>query len=288
MKHPLLRNYPGNIDDIEWQYLDKETYIEIEDILTKDVVLFDPFLVDNFYPEEMFDELVEICNSYDLKKIDFSNQMNKWEEGIEIPQKFIDYAVNKVRELLDTEDVIFGYHMYAHHQITNDNRIPKLPLHIDWAQGPYMVDLQIGGNRDWGFVARDKNFVCKPNQAVICQPQLDFHYRPAWGNDDPNEYYQAIFFHLINKNSWSIPNDDSRQDRDEHLNNKYNFGKDFRESEEFKAFQFQRRKIFDEIYVKEINDLSNRNLLPPIPWDALPSETDANIHDRKGVEPKGN
>lgn len=289
MKHPILANYPGDINDIEWSYLDKETYIEIENIMLDGVKLFDPFIVDDFYPQEMFDELVEICTSYDLKKVDFSHQMNKWEEGIEIPAKFIEYAVNKVKDLLETQDIDFAYHMYAHHQITSEDRVPKLPLHIDWAPGAYMIDLQIGGNRDWGFVARDKNFVCKPNQAVICQPQLDFHYRPAWGSKDPNEYYQAIFFHLINKNHWCVPSG-GREDstRSKELEAKYEFGREFRESKVFNDFQNQRRKIFDEIYVKEVNVLVAQGLLPAIPWEDAPSPEDAMVHQRKGVETKAN
>jgi len=145
--HPLLRNYPGNIDtDIEWHYISKEDYMEMESILTEGVTFFDPFIIDNFYLQEKFDELVSICNSFDLSKIDYSNQMNKWEQVVNIPQKFIDYAVNKIRDALGTSDIHYAYHMYAHHQITSEGRVPKLPLHIDWAPGAYMVDLHIGGN----------------------------------------------------------------------------------------------------------------------------------------------
>lgn len=288
MKHPILANYPGNIDDIEWNYLDKETYIEIENIFTKGVKFFDPFIVDNFYPEDMFNELVEICTSNDLTKVDFSHQMNKWEEGVNIPQKFIDYAVEKVKSLLQIDDVMFAYHMYAHHQITSEGRTPKLPLHIDWAPGAYMVDLHIGGNRDWGFVARYENFVTKPNQAVICQPQFDYHYRPSWKNDDPNEYYQAIFFHLINKDHWCIPSKANIADRDPKLEEKYEFGQYFRDSELFNAFQNQRRRIFDEPYLKIANPLIENGTMPGIPWDEIPTEEDAQIHQRKGVVPKAN
>ena len=65
-----------------------------------------------------------------------------------------------------------------------------------------MVDLHIGGNRDWGFVAHDKEFITKPNDAIIVQPEMDFHYRPDWNSDDPSENYKALFFHLIRKDHW--------------------------------------------------------------------------------------
>jgi hypothetical protein len=280
---PILSNFPGNIDDIDWKYIDKETYIEIENLLTKDVKLFDPIFVDQFYPQDMFDELVEICNSYDLSKVDYSHQMNKWEEGIHIPQKFIDYAVEKTKELVGIDDIQFGYHMYAHHQITSEGRVPKLPLHIDWAPGPYMVDLQIGGNRDWGFVARYKNYICKPNQAVICQPQFDYHYRPSWGSQDPAEYYQAIFFHLTNKNHWCWPKEARCVDSSrEFWDNKYELGKDFRDTEVFSNFQQQRRYIFDIYY---LSTLFKTDDVPSIPWDEIPTKEDSQIHQRKGVIP---
>jgi hypothetical protein len=283
--HPLLRNYPGNIDtDIEWHYISKEDYMEMESILTEGVTFFDPFIIDNFYPQDMFDELVSICNSFDLSKIDYSNQMNKWEQVVNIPQKFIDYAVNKIRDALGTSDIHYAYHMYAHHQITSEGRVPKLPLHIDWAPGAYMVDLHIGGNRDWGFVARYENFITKPNQAVICQPQFDFHYRPKWNSQDTDEYYQALFFHLVNRNNWSIPNESIKQNRSDHLNSKYNFGIDFRETEIFKNFQEQRNLIFNRLYTRSMMAKG----LPLPPWDEIPSEQDTNIHQRKGVIPANN
>lgn len=277
---PLYANHPDP-DRIDWKYSSKENYLAVEKVLTDDVVFFEPFLVDEFFPKEMFDELVEIVTSYNLGNVDFSHQMNKWEEGVEIPQKFIDYTVEKVKSLIGTDDVNFGYHMYAHHQITSEGRVPRLPLHIDHAPGPYMVDLHIGGNRDWGFVAGDTNFITKPNQAIICQPQFDYHYRPSWSNNDPNEYYQALFFHLINKNHWCVPNESSMQSRSKEINDKFSFGKDFRESPEFEAYTFQRRYLFDKFYLEE----NARVGLPPIPWSEIPTPEDADIHQRKGVSP---
>jgi hypothetical protein len=280
--HPLLQNYPGDIDKINWMYIDKELYVEMENILLDNgsIKLFDPFIVDNFYPEDMFLELVDIVTNNKLEEIDFSNQMNKWEQGVEIPKKFIEYAVDKVRKLLEKEDIHYGYHMYAHHQITSEKRIPKLPLHVDWAPGPYMVDLHIGGNRDWGFVARYENFVTKPNQAIICQPQFDYHYRPSWNNDDPNEYYQALFFHLINKNHWSVRNEAVKfHERDPELMKKNEFGKYFRDQEIFTKFQRQRRYLFDEFYIYSMY----KKDLPEPPWNEVPDDNDKDIHQKKGV-----
>jgi hypothetical protein len=277
---PLYANHPDP-ESIDWKYSSKENYLAVEKVLTDDVVFFEPFLVEEFFPKEMFDELVEIVTSYNLGNVDFSHQMNKWEEGVEIPHKFIDYAVEKVKSLIGTDDVNFGYHMYAHHQITSEGRVPRLPLHIDHAPGPYMVDLHIGGNRDWGFVAGNTNFITKPNQAIICQPQFDYHYRPSWGNDDPNEYYQALFFHLINKNHWCVPNESSMQSRPKEINDKFSFGKDFRASEEFDAYAWQRRYLFDKFYLDEHAQIG----LPPIPWSEIPTPEDADIHQRKGVSP---
>lgn len=281
----LLKNHPDP-ENIDWKYLDKETYQEIENIFTDGVVFFEPFVVDDFFPKDMFAELVEICTSNKLENVDFSYQMNKWEQGIQLPKKFFDYAVEKVKGLVGTEDVMPAYHMYAHHQITEDGRVPKLPLHIDWAPGSYMIDLHIGGNRDWGFVAKYQNFICKPNQAIICQPQFDYHYRPSWGSDNPSEYYQALFFHLIHNNHWAVPNDYAYQNRPKHINEKYDFGHMFRESEVFIKFQDQRRYLFDDIYIKQYEKLLKEGVLPEIPWNEVPTEQDAMIHDKKGVVPK--
>jgi hypothetical protein len=275
---PILKNYPGDISKIAWKFLDKDSYIEIENIFTDGVTFFDPFIVDNFFPQEMFDELVLICNSYERKDLDYSRQMNKWEQTLDIPYKFQEYAVEKVKELIKTDDVYFEYLVYAHHQITKDGRVPKLPLHIDWSPGSYMVDLHLGGNRDWPFVARYSEFVCKPNQAIICQPQFDYHYRPSWGSNNPDEYYQAIFFHLVNKNHWV--NDSGFADRPKELDLKYKFGNDFRSLEVFEKFQNQRQFIFDNYYVQTNKKLS----CPRIPWDEIPLKDEEDIHDEKGME----
>lgn len=279
---PLLKNFPDNLNIIDWRFASPEEYMEVEEIMTNDVVFFEPFIVEDFYPQEMFDELVKILTSKNLKDIDYSHQMNKWEEGVQIPQKFIDYAIKKIRELIGTDDIEFGYHMYAHHQITKEGRVPKLPLHIDWSPGPYMIDLHIGGNRDWGFVARYKNFITKPNQAIICQPQFDYHYRPSWSNDDPSEYYQALFFHLVNKNHWSCKTGKPGVDRPKHLEDGNEFGPDFRDLEKFKNYQRQRRYMFEDYYLNSLY----KGDAPDIPWNEKPTEEESHIHERKGVLPK--
>lgn len=276
----LLKYHP-NPESIEWKYLDKETYIEIENIFTNGVKMFDPFMVDKFFDDDVFQELSSLCTSYELSKLDYSNQMNKWEQNLEIPKKFETLAVEKLKSLLKIDDAQISYTMYAHHQITSDGRIPKLPLHIDWAPGAYMIDLQIGGNRDWGFVAKYENFICKPNQAVICQPQFDFHYRPSWNSKDPNEYYQAIFFHIVNKDHWSLIENNNNA---KYLNDKYDLGMNFRNTEVFSKFQDQRSFIFEHSYIEKIMELG----LPLPPWDEVPTEEDATIHDRKGVIPMKN
>ena len=100
MEHPILAQYPGNINDINWKYLDKDTYIEMENMFTNNVVFFDPFKVDNFFPPDMFAELVEFCTSISLPDTDYSYQMNKWEQNIGVPSKFINYAVVYILFLL--------------------------------------------------------------------------------------------------------------------------------------------------------------------------------------------
>lgn len=276
-----LLKYYHSPDQIDWRFLDKDTYQEIEDIFTKDVKIFDPFLVDKFFDDDTFEELKDICHSHELSKIDYSNQMNKWEQNLQIPKKFEDLAVKKLKDILKIEDAQVSYTMYAHHQITSDGRVPRLPLHIDWAPGAYMIDLQIGGNRDWGFVAKYENFICKENQAVICQPQFDYHYRPSWNSNNPQEYYQAIFFHIVNKDHWV---NDGKNSRSEYLNNKYSFGPNFRNTEIFAKFQEQRNYIFQDEYVEHIKKIN----LPMPPFDEAPTETDTHIHSRRGIVPMNN
>lgn len=233
----LYENHPDP-DSIEWKFCTKEEYLEVENIFTKNVKFFEPFIIEDFYDEEDFLELKNILTSFPLDKIAYTKQMNKWEDAVPIPQKFFNKALSKIRNVLGTEDIELGYYLYAHHQITSDGRKPVLQLHLDWSPGSYMIDLHIGGNRDWGFVAHDTEFITKPNDAVIVQPEFDFHYRPAWNSDNPKEYYQVLFLHLIRKDHW-----------------KNIFGVEYMRNEKFLNFQYQRIHIWQPEYIKLVMDV---------------------------------
>lgn len=228
----LYENHPDP-ESIDWKFCTKDEYLEVENIFTKNVKFFEPFLIENFFDEEDFVELREALYAKDLADIVYTKQMNKWEDAVPIPQHLFDKALRKVKDALETEDVELGYYLYAHHQITEDGRKPFLQVHLDWSPGSYMVDLHIGGNRDWGFVAHDKEFMTKPNDAIIVQPEFDFHYRPAWGSDDPKDFYQALFLHLIRKDHW-----------------KNLFGNEYMQDKKFLAFQNQRLHMWQPLYVE--------------------------------------
>lgn len=282
MIRPLLKNHP-NPESIQWVHCDRKTYEEIEDLLTRDVVIYDPFMIDKFYSDEDFIELQNICKSHQLKNLDFNQHLQKWEQQIELPQHLLDKAFNRIKEAIGTDDVHMGYYFYTHHQITADGRRPKLPLHIDYSEGPYFIGLHVDSNRDWDFIAQDKIFTLKPNQAVIAQTQFDYHWRPSWGSQDLNEYYAVLLFHLVNKNNWSKSNDDPIQNRDKTLNERFpNLGPDFINDKDYVAYRMQQRLIFDPIYV-ERHVFSG---LPRIPWEDIPTPEDAAKEKRiKEIEP---
>ena len=233
----MLENHPDE-SMIQWTHCSRDHYLKFEEMFRKNVLFFDPFLVDGFFEKSDFEELKGILEAKDIKDIAYTKQMNKWEDAIQIPDYFFDKAVKRTQEILGTEDVELGYYLYAHHQITAEGRKPFLQVHLDWSPGCYMVDLHIGGNRDWGFVAHDKEFITKPNDAIIVQPELDFHYRPAWGSSDPSETYKAVFFHLIRKDHW-----------------KNLYGNDFIRDKDFLAFQQQRLAIWQDLYVNHVRSI---------------------------------
>lgn len=242
-KFALYENHPDK-NNIVWKFCNKNEYLKIEEIFTKNVLFFDPFLIDSFFDKDDFDELQGFLNKNKLTEIAYTKQMNKWEDAVYIPQKFFDKAIEKTQDLLQTKDIELGYYLYAHHQINEDGRKPFLQVHLDWSPGSYMVDLHIGGNRDWGFVAHDKEFITNPNQAIVVQPEFDFHYRPPWNSDNKQEYYQALFFHLIRKDHW-----------------KNLFGQDYLNNNDFLNFQQQRLFMFQPLYVDYISSLKT---LPPM------------------------
>lgn len=271
MLKPLLVNHP-NPDSIEWKFCTKEEYQEIEDILTSGVTLYEPFQINNFLSQEDFKELKDICISHNLSNLDYNQHLQKWEQQIELPQYLIDKCLDRIRKAVGTEDIHMGYYFYTHHQITEDGRKPRLPLHIDYSQGAYMIGLVVNSNKDWAVVAQDKIFSLKENQAYISQPQFDYHWRPSWNSNNKNEYHAILLFHLINKNNWSIYSNDPLQDRDESVNLKFpDFGPNFIKNIQYENYRMQQRVIFDSVYIDE----HSHSDLPPIPWDERPTAEDA-------------
>jgi hypothetical protein len=234
-KFALYENHPDK-EGIDWFHIDKSEYLEMEKEFCEDAIFFQPLLIENFYSDEEFLELKSFISGLNLNSIAYTKQMNKWEDSINLPQKFIDIAIQKVKEILNTDDIELGYYLYAHHQMTKDGRQPFLQVHLDWSPGTYMVDLHVGGNREWSIVAHDEEFITKENQAVLVQPEFDFHYREPWASQDPEIYYQALFFHLSRKNHW---------------HKKY--GMEYQQSDKFLKFQKQRLYMFEDLYLNMID-----------------------------------
>jgi len=253
----MMENHP-NPESIDWKFCSRDQYMKFEEMFRKNVKFFDPFLVSDFYEKSDFEELRGILEAKDVKDIAYTKQMNKWEDAVAIPQHFFDKAIKRTQDLLGTDDVELGYFLYAHHQITSEGRKPFLQVHLDWSPGCYMVDLHIGGNRDWGFVAHDKEFITKPNDAIIVQPELDFHYRPAWNSDDPNENYKVLFFHLIRKDHW----------RNLH-------GAEFQSDSDYLAFQNQRLDIWQPLYVDHVLSV------PVLPAPVFSNDDDITEDDKR-------
>lgn len=247
----LLINHPEP-EKIEWLRISREDYIEIEKVATDNVVFFDPFVIDNFFNENDFEELKEYLFNKDKSEFEYQENMKKLEKVVDLPKKFVDIATKKLKSILNTEDLVMTHSRFAHHQISKDKEKPNVYFHIDRSPGTYMVNIHIDGNKEWGFVVNDKEFFTKPSQSVLCQPEFDFHYRPEWIGDDENEYHQALFLFFVNKNHWSISKDNLEQTRSDYLNNKYNFGKDFKNSKELRGFADQKFEMFFKYY-KELN-----------------------------------
>lgn len=238
-KFCMYKNHPDK-ENINWSHMSKEEYLEWEDEFFKNAILFEPLLIDEFYSEEEFEELRSIVKAKKLEDIAYTKQMNKWEDNIPLPQHLIDSAINKVKEILKTDDVELGYYLFAHHQITKEGRKPFLQVHMDWSPGTYMVDLHLDGNKDWSIICHDKEFRTKPNQAVLVQPEIDLHYREPWGTDDPDAFHDLVFFHLIRKDHWK---------------NKH--GDPFQGDKDFLRFQMQRLELFESHYLDMIDNNPN-------------------------------
>ena len=171
--------------------------------MTSGVSVKPAFIIDNFLPEEDFQKLKNLVQSNNYRSLDFSDIMNKYEEtvdiGGDIPKKVDELA----RKYFESETMIPAYHMFAHHEITENGDTPLLPLHLDESPGTYVVDLIIDYSVEWPIVIDKQIFTPKPNQAVLFYAEDQLHYRPHWPSKSPDDFYQAIFFHYIEPNHWS-------------------------------------------------------------------------------------
>jgi hypothetical protein len=257
LQHTLLINHPEP-EKIEWFKISKEDYMEIEKTATDGVVFFDPFIIDNFFDKNEFEKLKNYLINEDKNEFIYQKNMKKMEKFVQLPEEFVDLATKKIKKILNTDDVVLVHSRFAHHQILKDGEKPNIYCHIDRSPGVYMLNLHIDGNKDWGFVVNDKEFYTKPSQSVLCQPEFDFHYRPEWVGEDKNEYHQALFLFFVNKNHWSIDKENLKQTRSSYLNEKYNFGNDFRNSPEIRNFSDQKVLMFIDYYKRFNKELLER------------------------------
>lgn len=240
-KFSFLENHP-DLSEIKWIFCSKDEYLKFEEKFRNNAILFDPFLVDDFFDNDEFNELKELLINNELKENLYTRQTNRWQNTISNPKKFLDKATIKIQDLLKTKDIELSYHSYVHYQKQIGGQDPILPVHIDWSPGSYIVDLHIGGNKDWELIVHDKSFITKLNQAVIFQPEFDFHYRPKWDSNKDDSFYQALFFNFKRKDHW------------ENI-----FGIDYIDDKNFVSFQKQRLFIWKHLYIEYIK---NNSLLP--------------------------
>jgi hypothetical protein len=242
-KFSFLENHP-DLSKIKWIFCSKDQYLKFEEMFRLNAIFFDSFLVDCFFDKDEFDELNNILVNSELKENLYIKKMNRWQNNTVTPKKFLDKATIKVQDLLKTKDVELAFDSYVHYQKQTDGEDPCLPVHLDWSPGSYIVDLRIGGNKDWELIVHDKKFMTKSNQAIIFQPEFDFHYRPKWVDGNANNYYQALFLNFKRKNHWQNI-----------------FGIDYVNDKNFILFQQQRMFIWKDLYIEYIKN----NLLLPKP-----------------------
>jgi hypothetical protein len=240
-KFSFLENHP-DLSKIKWIFCSKDKYLKFEEMFKLNAIFFDSFLIDSFFDKNEFDELKQILMNSKLKENSYKKTMNRWQNNKVTPKKFLDKATTKLQDLLKTKDIELAYDSYVHYQKQVGGQDPLLPVHIDWSAGSYIIDLHIGGNKDWELVVHDKNFTTNLNQAVIFQPEFDFHYRSKWVNAKNDNYYQALFLNFKRKDHWQNI-----------------FGIDYVNDKDFILFQKQRMFIWKDLYIQYIK---NNPLLP--------------------------
>jgi hypothetical protein len=267
-------------DQIEWKFLDKKTYLKIEEAYIADTQFFDSFTVDNFLSREDLMHVQNVLNKQDLSKMNYVRDMNKWSEPLFLSTKVKENILKKMKEVLNNDDIQLQDYFYSHHQVTSTGRVPRLPVHIDWVPGTYVVDIRIGGNLDWEFVHGLNSHNLKINQAVICQPEFDYHYRPAWPGKNNEDFHQSVFLHMTKKNHWSLTDSES-SGRNPELVKELGLGPSFCTSELFSKWRKQTGHIFKQKYLDDTVRLG----LPEYQKDDLPTKEDMSITIESGVTP---
>lgn len=163
-----------------------------------------PHLINNFFPDEMFERVKKNVNSIEMGPhghLQYHTMLGRWESSINFDEDIEDFCLKKARRIFNDESLQKAYFFLARYQIV-DGCIPHLWEHIDQNGTQTTIDIAIENTAGWSITVEGKDYYQSPNDAIVFAGQQHTHGRPAYPTNNPDLYTTVIFLHFTQPNHW--------------------------------------------------------------------------------------
>lgn len=83
---------------------------------------------------------------------------------------------------------------------------PNVPPHIDLNACTYTIDIQLCGTVKWDLYIEGNPYTMEDGDAVLYLGNDNFHWRPKFPTNNPNDYLEMCFLHFVEPGHWYLEN----------------------------------------------------------------------------------
>lgn len=166
------------------------------------IVRPEPFVLDNVFTDEQFDELKSrISSMCDENVIPYESAFGRYavnpnDKIISPLAEYHELALLRARNIF-SKTLLPTYCLWVSYQGFR----ARLPRHVDDNACTYTIDLCVSRKTQWPIYIESQEFLLEPNQAVCYYGEDQYHWRESFP-DPANNEVQMIFFHFAEPEHW--------------------------------------------------------------------------------------
>lgn len=161
----------------------------------------------SFYKQDLFStEEFGVLKEHVLSHINNSEDFNytktygRYWNTIHFPADIGNLILNVARSGFQVDNLDIVYTQCVKYQI-KDGVIPSLGNHVDDFYATHTLNIIIDSTLDWPLTVEGVDFPSLSNSAVFLKGDEDFHSRPEYPSESPEDYVVAIFVNLAPEDS---------------------------------------------------------------------------------------